>query len=55
MNWTEGTAGKITKGVQKSQCDFALRLTTMVEAGELTGYFGEVRRELDGEVRYSCN
>ena len=52
VNWDGGAAGKITKGVQKRQCDFALKLTTMVEAGELTGYFCEVRRELDGEIRY---
>ena len=29
---------------------FAIRITTLVEAGELTGY--QVKRELDGEERY---
>ena len=30
----------------------AIRITTLVEAGELTGYYCQVKRELDGEERY---
>ncbi len=51
MNWQEGTCGKVSKGHDKRMCDFALQLSTLVEAGELTGYFCGVRRELDREVR----
>ncbi len=50
MNWEAGTCGKLSKG-QKTMCDFALKLSTLVEAGEMTGYFCAVRRELDGETR----
>ena len=51
-NWSEGTSGKIMKTSEKRiMCDFAVKLTMLVEAGEFTGYFCEIRRELDGDVR----
>ena len=43
-------SGKIRgKGEKLGRWDFALRLTTLVEAGDLTGYYAEVTRELDLE------
>ena len=52
MNWDEGTSGKLVRGELRSVNDFAIRITTLVEAGELTGYYCQVKRELDGEERY---
>ena len=54
IQWDEGISGKVSKtGDLKAMCDFALQLTTLVEAGEMTGYSCDVRRELDGDVRYT--
>ncbi len=52
INWELGTAGKSAKGEDKAMCDFAIRLKTLVEARELTGFYCEVKREMDGVSRY---
>lgn len=45
-------SGKIRgKDEKLGRCDFALRLTTLVEAGDLTAYNSEVTRELDLQKR----
>jgi len=45
-------SGKIRgNGEKLGRCDFALRLMTLVEAGDLTGYYAEVTRELDLQKR----
>ena len=45
-------SGKIRgNSEQLGRCDFAIRLTTLVEAGDLTGYYTEVTRELDLQKR----
>ncbi len=46
-----GTSGKVKGDERLRRCDFALKLTTLVEAGDLTGYYAEVTRELDLETR----
>lgn len=53
MEWESGICGKIVKGSHKQTCDFAIQLTTLVEAAELTGYMCRVKRELDKEERYT--
>ena len=52
MNMDSGTCGKLYKGEKRKMCDFALKLTALVQAGEMTGYFCEVKREIDQEKRY---
>lgn len=39
-------------GGKERRCDFAIQLMTLVEAGDLTGYYAEVTRELDRQKRY---
>ena len=47
-----GTSGKLqTNGSKKRMCDFAIRLSKLVEAGDMTGYFCQVQREIDSESR----
>ena len=47
-----GTSGKLKSDEKLRRCDFAHRLTTRVEAGDLTGYYAKVTRELDLEKRW---
>ena len=51
VDWAHGTSGKIIKGCEKELNDFAIRITALVEAGEMTGYYCVVKREMDGEER----
>ena len=45
-------SGKIRgSGEKVGRFDFAIRRTTLVEAGDLTGYYAEVTRELDLQKR----
>ena len=53
-DFTMGTSGKLKGDEQLRRSDFALKLTTLVEAGDLTGYYAEVTRELDLEKRWTA-
>ena len=47
-------SGTIGKGdVHHVLNDFAMRVTSIVNAGTHTGYFAQVKREHDGVVRYA--
>ena len=52
-----GTSGKVINKGEENQrrCDFSIKLLTLVEAGDLSGYYAEVTRELDLEKRYNYN
>lgn len=52
MDFETEMSGKLKGDEKLRRCDFALRLTTRVEAGDLTGYYAEVTRELDLEKRW---
>ena len=47
-----GTSGKLKGSEQIRRCNFSIKLTTLVEAGDLTGYYAEVTRELDRQTRW---
>ena len=51
VDWERGTSGKIVKGSNRDLNDFAIQIITLVEAGEMTGYYCRVKREIDGEER----
>ena len=50
-DFDSGTSGKLKGEERMRRCDFALKLTTLVEAGDFTGYYAEVTRELDLKTR----
>ena len=52
VNWDEGTSDKVVRGELRSVNKFAIKITTLVENRELTGYYCQVKRELDWEERY---
>lgn len=53
-DWETGTSGRVLGRDKKSvMCDFAIRLNTMVEANEMTGFHCDIKREMDKAERYN--
>ena len=51
-DWERGVSGSVGReGVHHVLNDFAIKITSLVKAGQHTGYMAEVKREHDGSVR----
>lgn len=50
-DWAAGRSGIVKGEVQIPKNSFAMKLVALVEADSTTGYFAEVRRELDKKTR----
>ena len=51
-DFENGVSGIVKGGSKLPQNTISIKLTTLVEAEELTGYYAEVIRELDKKKRY---
>ena len=52
-NWKRGVSGTERNGIFNVKNDFTLRIISLVEAEQKTGYFANVKREQDQRVRYA--
>lgn len=53
-DYSQGTCGVVDKaGARTRKGDFAIKVVSFVKAGENTGYFCNIRREMDGIERYA--
>ena len=53
VNWENATIHTVAKdgSTSKAKSDFAIRLTSLVEAGSNTGYTADVKRKFDNNVK----
>ena len=49
-NWEAGTSGVVKNECDLAKNSFVMKLTGLVEASATTGYFTEVKRELDKNI-----
>jgi hypothetical protein len=53
-DYVEGTCGVLDRNNTRTRKgDFAMRILSFVEAGDNTGYFCNIKRQMDGLERYA--